>query len=900
MGIPKQNKPDQVEYNSIFLDWVIEIQKVRLIRLVGIGAALSFVLLIFVAANHILANAASSTETLWAVSQACDFEINNPEHSLDGSTQGYDKVAATCAWEAHPDDTSWIFTAFQETGLISVSEVQLTISFAVDPWTTGETIELQVSANKGVDWSTIETWDEHTPPPESLTEKHYDVSKIFSTPDDLQHAQVRLFVPGVTQSLEGFTIGIDAVSLAVVGELPSTETPTFTASVPPSETAAFQPTDTAEITPTLSFTATTVTPTLQITGTLPVSTPTLPITGTVSAITPTLTLTGTIPILTTTVVTPTLTITGTATVTTTLMAPLTPTATTTPFAPMTLNQSNATDTQILWGDQQSCGYPVQTASGSLDSAFNDQTAACGGEFAKDQLAWQVTSFQDTSFTHINDIIVEVRFSQTGWVDDQVNLELFDGTQWHTLAEFGFGMGILPDQLITLPYNVLSLLNSPETVNQVSVRLVGVKVFDKADFITIALDEVRISVAGGFEAPVLFGLAAMPAMQAVNLAADALNGSPHGDQTLTGDSCAACHRSHAAPGIILRDAWPEEAICFTCHTAAGPGTNVQPAFSNYVNTSTGFYKHDIMFSNNTHQLNETSGADFGGGNRHVECEDCHDPHNSTRGSSAAPNLPLEMAGASGVDPNWSGPGSPASFSWLANALTEYQVCFKCHSSFTTLPAYNPDGWTGSAVVANGLHKLTSGSAAQVLDSRDLAKEFNPYQTSFHPVVAQGRNQNISAATFVNGWSQTSMTYCSDCHNGIAGGGGAGSHGSPLLHLLGGSANFSTVYSNGSPRVNASEVCFQCHNFQSYVSGQNESSHFKEHDKHLNNNWGTTCYTCHDSHGSEQQHLINLDASAMTFLNGRNSQTAWYYDPVTQKAGCYVSCHGKTHNPLVYTP
>jgi len=70
--------------------------------------------------------------------------------------------------------------------------------------------------------------------------------------------------------------------------------------------------------------------------------------------------------------------------------------------------------------------------------------------------------------------------------------------------------------------------------------------------------------------------------------------------------------------------------------------------------------------------------------------------------------------------------------------------------------------------------------------------------------------------------------------------------------------------------------------------------------MDNDWGTTCYTCHDSHGSEQRHLINIDASAATFLAGRNSQTAWYYDPVTQKAGCFLSCHGESHDPEEYQP
>ena len=107
-------------------------------------------------------------------------------------------------------------------------------------------------------------------------------------------------------------------------------------------------------------------------------------------------------------------------------------------------------------------------------------------------------------------------------------------------------------------------------------------------------------------------------------------------------------------------------------------------------------------------------------------------------------------------------------------------------------------------------------------------------------------------------------------------------------------------SGAPRVPSTQVCFNCHNYQTYVTQESTATHFPDHKKHMDNDWGVTCYTCHDSHGSEQLHLINFDASVMTFLNGRNSQTAWYYDQVTGRSGCYLSCHSKTHNPLQYTP
>jgi len=393
----------------------------------------------------------------------------------------------------------------------------------------------------------------------------------------------------------------------------------------------------------------------------------------------------------------------------------------------------------------------------------------------------------------------------------------------------------------------------------------------------------------------------PKLSAFVAAASGIPGDPHGNNSGMSDSCSGCHAGHTAAGIELRQSWTEEAVCYACHATGGSGTNVEPAFSGYTNTATSFFKHDVGMTNGVHRINQLIGADFGGENRHIECEDCHEPHYATRGNTTPPMLQPEMTGVSGVEPIWSGPGAPQSFTVLANADREHQVCFKCHSSFTTLPTYSPDGWNGSSYVANGLPKLTSSNPDQVPEQRDLASAFNPNQASFHPVAAIGRNQNIPANTFVNGWSQSSMVYCTDCHqNANSATQGNGPHGSPRLHILNGQANYSTVVQSPSARVSSQEVCFLCHSYQAYVTGDIETSNFRDHKKHMNEDWGVTCYTCHNSHGSEQLHLINFDASVMTFLNGTNSQTAWYPASGNGRAGCSLTCHGKVHDPIEYGP
>jgi predicted CXXCH cytochrome family protein len=66
------------------------------------------------------------------------------------------------------------------------------------------------------------------------------------------------------------------------------------------------------------------------------------------------------------------------------------------------------------------------------------------------------------------------------------------------------------------------------------------------------------------------LAAIPALA---------DGGPHvstinnGSLGINADSCAGCHRAHTAQGPFLLNAADEEALCLTCHGAAGTGSTV---------------------------------------------------------------------------------------------------------------------------------------------------------------------------------------------------------------------------------------------------------------------------------------------------------------------------------------
>ena len=363
-------------------------------------------------------------------------------------------------------------------------------------------------------------------------------------------------------------------------------------------------------------------------------------------------------------------------------------------------------------------------------------------------------------------------------------------------------------------------------------------------------------------------------------------------------------TYAGPGTGTDLMNEEEGFCLTCHGAGGEATvKVHLAFSSYTNTATGFFKHDPNATYRKHVNGETGGAAFGGTNRHVECADCHNPHGAKAGTATAPAMLPTLIGARGVEPTYAGIGAPTGFTWQNAVTQEYQVCYKCHSSYTTLPTYLPDGVSNPATpvfVADGLKKLTTGGInLQIADSRDMAKEYNPSNLSFHPVMAVGKNLNINVTTFQTGNTFATRTYCSDCHNNsnsATAGHGNGPHGSANLHLLdrgtGGTAQYKTVH-NGT-LTSAFDVCSKCHKANVYISG-NTGSRFEDHKKHVNDEQGE-CYLCHNTHGSEQYHLFNFNRNVPSCITAvtPDSQGAFRHAAGILKNSCVITCHGEGHS------
>lgn len=330
-------------------------------------------------------------------------------------------------------------------------------------------------------------------------------------------------------------------------------------------------------------------------------------------------------------------------------------------------------------------------------------------------------------------------------------------------------------------------------------------------------------------------------------------------------CTNCHQPHGWPDTantakdyssLLVDR--EESLCYTCHDGAPVVKNVRAQFQKT-------YRHPVEAYSGRHDPAEGGTATaYGGVNRHAECVDCHNAHQA-RGDAATPVAPAvsnRNRVVGGVAVTNGAAGTAPAFSYTASAANEYQICFKCHSSWTTQPVGQPN----------------------------LAVKFNPNNPSYHPVEAAGKNLNIDANAFVNGWAATRTMYCADCHSSDDAS-VRGPHGSANAHIL------SRPYSDTTARLNnemaATEVCFACHRFDTYgnrsasdatwqYSRFNPPAWDKGHAFHVGDR-RYSCFVCHDSHGaSTWPHLLKPRGTAP---NGINSYTQ------TPTGGtCSPSCHG----------
>jgi predicted CXXCH cytochrome family protein len=330
-------------------------------------------------------------------------------------------------------------------------------------------------------------------------------------------------------------------------------------------------------------------------------------------------------------------------------------------------------------------------------------------------------------------------------------------------------------------------------------------------------------------------------------------------TVAENGCENCHRTHAAPAPErLLAALPEEDVCYPCHSGHVARKNIRAEFQKPD-------AHPIERQSGTHDPTESPLIMP----QHVECVDCHSPHQA-RAASVVAGMPGPLTGASGV--NISG-------GTVFEATFEYEVCLKCH------------GLVGSA-------------APLVFRQDDITNvrlEIDPTNPSYHPVADIGRNTMIEG--LLPGYTPSSIISCSDCHSSDTAALGAtgvrGPHGSVYDPIL------MREYRISGDEILESfqnySLCYNCHDRTVLLSeGPNQFSH-REHVLDAR----ASCAICHDAHGSRQHpRLINFmieDQAGNTPVHPALTSGRLDFVFLGEDSGqCFLTCHGKDHDPEGYGP
>lgn len=332
-----------------------------------------------------------------------------------------------------------------------------------------------------------------------------------------------------------------------------------------------------------------------------------------------------------------------------------------------------------------------------------------------------------------------------------------------------------------------------------------------------------------------------------------------------NKCVNCHDPHGwedGNGLIPHLAVArEEALCLTCHDGS-------PGFDNIAADQLKPYRHPTQDFGGRHTgAGESLPQDFGQvplNKRHAECTDCHNGHTARadRTPPTADRASKSLLGVSRIAVANGVAGTVPAYTFipasdtLSNPGGQWQVCFKCHSSWTS----QPSGQT------------------------DLARVLNPNNPSYHPVEATGRDLTLDPGSFVTGWSPSSRTDCGDCH-GSEDGQARGPHGSLNRYILNKPYDPNLMVAS-----DPGDLCFSCHRYDVYANPSGPpalqgSSRFnrpaEQHGHAFHAGREVACGSCHTTHGSTGlRHLL---------VTGRNPGLSSISQTPTG-GSCTSTCHG----------
>jgi hypothetical protein len=333
---------------------------------------------------------------------------------------------------------------------------------------------------------------------------------------------------------------------------------------------------------------------------------------------------------------------------------------------------------------------------------------------------------------------------------------------------------------------------------------------------------------------------------------------HANKSLVAKSCRACHR-----GMTMALSGEEDS-CLTCHGDAGTrdrmvqggylksqGASLLRDIANELRKP---YNHPVLTIQGVHRQLEALPEEVVNAARHSECVDCHNPHVVEKGK---PFRGLQGRRVGNL---------------IAEIEKEYELCYRCHSESANLPG----------------------------NFSDKHAEFKTTNPSFHPVEGEGKNTVVISlkepyVAQKKRPNEISQISCGDCHGSDDPAGPRGPHGSENQGLL--VLNYQTDDERPESEQ-AYALCYKCHDRVSILSNESFPYHSLHIQGRLAGQDGTSCFTCHDSHGSTQYtNLIKFNQNVV-FENaaGKLKFDAQGYS--ARHGSCSLSCHGVEHDAKDY--
>ena len=353
---------------------------------------------------------------------------------------------------------------------------------------------------------------------------------------------------------------------------------------------------------------------------------------------------------------------------------------------------------------------------------------------------------------------------------------------------------------------------------------------------------------------LIALFAAAALFPSELSALTQDSPPHLDKRKLPYGCGSCH-----VGFNFKSGGGMTG-CTVCH--GDPNKVIKGLMASGIelkNIETEFkkvYRHPTFDARGIHSPKEILPEIDPKAPRHADCVDCHDPHQVSRDNKYA-GIKGRRAGN------------------VPTAITkESELCYLCHGDSANLPGRSTN-------------------------KRQLFATNNP---SFHPVEGEGKNSAV--ISLIKPYTEkkissddVSTITCTDCHRSDNPDSPPGPHGSANQYIL---VEHYSARDKETESGHAYALCYRCHSRSSILGDES----FKYHSQHIRGrgdsaiSTGTSCHTCHDSHGSvENKYLIKFNPEVVS------SNSAGVLKFVSKGSGtfrgeCFLSCHGVEHSPKSY--